>query len=359
MLRRKIPALVLACLCLVPVSACTLPRAGALSVEIERASPTGGVVVVPINETIALGDRSRSYATLPPAVQLLPALVPGEIAAGDQLGITIFEGSSTTVPSAIGGRLELPTVDVATDGTIAVPFAGRLMVAGHPVDRARQMIEGRLRRKLYDPQVQIRLLESPDKSVSVIGSVRKGGAFALAPGLTRLTDLIGAAGVEADRPEQVTIELRRGGRAYPLSLKDLLADPLDNVALQPGDVVSVQRRTGYVTLMGAVASPSRIAIAGDSFSVLDALAEARGLDARNADPSGVYLFPATGPREAGQVVTVYSIDVRDPQQVLLARQLHLVDGDLIYVSTAGFAQTAKVLDSISRALVPLSRIPDL
>jgi polysaccharide export outer membrane protein len=111
--------------------------------------------------------------------------------------------------------------------------------------------------------------------------------------------------------------------------------------------------------MGAVATPGRIAIAGDSYSVLDALAEARGLDPRNADPSGVYLFPAAGREQAGRAVEVYSIDVRDPQQVLLARRLRLVDGDLIYVSTASFAQTAKVLDSISRALVPLSRIPDL
>jgi len=357
-LRSRLHTITLVCLCLLN-AACTLPRAGALSREIDRTTASSGIEVVPINQVIALGNRASSYAALPSEIQLLPALEFGRITQGDHLGITIIEGSSPTVPSAIGGKLELPRVDVAPDGTISVPFAGRLMVAGQSIDRARQMIEDRLRKKLYNPQVQMRLLESTEKLVSVIGSVRKGGSFPLAPGLTRLADLIGTAGVEAERPEQVTIELRRGGIVYPLSLKTLLGNPLDNVALQPGDVVSVHRNTGYVTLMGAVSTPSRIAIAGESFSVLDALAEVRGLDGKNADPSGVYLFPATDRGAAGDKVRVYSIDIRDPRQVLLARQLRLVDGDLVYVSTASFAQTAMVLDSISRALLPLSRVPGL
>jgi polysaccharide export outer membrane protein len=345
-------------LCLLS-TACALPRVGALSSEIERSTAAGGVAVVPIDEAFALGNRTRSHAALPPEIRLLPPMAIDRITAGDQLGITIFEGSSPTVPSAIGGRLELSRVDVAGDGTIGVPFAGNMMVGGKPVDLVRQEIETRLRRKLYDPQVQIRLLESTAKSVSVVGFVRKGGSFALTSGLTRLTDLIGAAGVEAEWPEQVTIELRRDGNAYPLNLKSLLSNPLDNVALRPGDVISVQRNTGFVTLMGAVATPSRIAIAGENYSVLDALAEARGLDGRNADPSGIYLFPAADRSAQGGRVVVYSIDIRDPKQVMLARQLRLVDGDLVYVSTASFAQTAKVLDSISRALLPLSRIPVL
>jgi polysaccharide biosynthesis/export protein len=348
----------LCCLCLIN-SGCAVPRAGALRSEIERSAPSNNVSVKPIDAAIASLGRSQPLAELPPEVQYLSVMPTGQIGTGDQLSITILEGFSPAVPSAIGGRLELSRVDVSADGAISVPFAGRLLVAGQPIDRVRQMLEARLSRKLYEPQVQISLLESPQKSVSIVGAVAKGGAFPIAPGMTRLADLVGAAGVQAENPEQVRIELRRGDIAYPLSLKSLLDNPSTNVALRPGDVVSVRRAAGFVTLMGAVGVPGRIAIASESYSILDALAEARGLDSRSANPSGVYLFPASENATAGEPATVYSVDIRDPRQVLLARQMRLVDGDLVYVSTASFAQTIKVLDIISRTLTPLTRLPDL
>jgi polysaccharide export outer membrane protein len=357
-LRTYWTAILLACLSALN-TACTVPRAGALRTEIERPAASANVSVRPIDEAIVTADRRRVFAELPPELRLMAVMPSGQLVAGDRLRITILEGYSPTVPSAIGGRLELPRIDVGTDGSIAVPFAGRIPVAGLPIDRVRQMIEMRLQRKLFEPQVQVHLVESPDKSVSIVGAVRKGGSFQITPGMARLADLVGAAGVEADRPERVRIELRRGTMIYPLSLKTLLGNPADNVALRPGDVVSVQRETGFVTLMGAVTTPSRIAITGDGYSILDALSEARGLDARSADPSGIYLFPAIDKRDPDRAVEVYSIDIRNPEQVLLARQMQLVDGDLVYVSTAGFAQTVKVLDIISRTLMPLSRIPSL
>ena len=136
-LRSRLHTITLVCLCLLN-AACTLPRAGALSREIDRTTASSGIEVVPINQVIALGNRASSYAALPSEIQLLPALEFGRIMQGDHLGITVIEGSSPTVPSAIGGKLELPRVDVAPDGTISVPFAGRLMVAGQSIDRARQ-----------------------------------------------------------------------------------------------------------------------------------------------------------------------------------------------------------------------------
>lgn len=341
------------------VTGCTVPRQGALRSELQRGASAGGISVQPIDEAITHSSRKFHLAELTHEVRSAPVMSMGRLSAGDQLGVTIIEGFSAIVPSAIGGRLELPRVDVSPDGSIVVPFAGRLHVAEQSVEVVRQTIESRLSRKLYKPQVQLRLLETPGKSVSIIGAVSKGGAYPLTPGIARLADLVGTAGLDAEKPEQVRLELRRGGLAYRLSLKALLSDPVQNVALKPGDVVSVVREVGYVTLMGAVAAPGRIEIAGEAFSLLDALAQARGLDGKSADPSGIYLFPAADRRSEGQPVMVYSIDIRDPRQVLLARQLHLVDGDLVYVSTAGFAQAAKVLDIISRTLTPLSRTPGL
>lgn len=341
----------------VPLAACTVPRQGALTSELNRGSADGRVVVRPIDEAVVRAERRLPLAPLPDQLLSVPTAQSDLIHAGDKLGVTIIEGMSDSVPSAIGGRLELPEVDVAQDGTVNIPFAGKIAVAGKSLDDVRLTLEARLRRSLYRPQVQLRRLSSPNQSVSIVGEVSKGGAYPLSPSMLRMTDLIGAAGVKSEKAQQVQLELRRGGETHHIALKTLLADGRYNVPLQAGDVVSVIRKPQFVTLMGAISTPGRFEISGENYSILDALAEARGLNDKSADPSGIYMFQAQQGGDQASPVTVISIDIRDPSQVVLARQLHLMDGDLIYVSTASFAQTVKVLDIISRTMTPFTRMP--
>jgi polysaccharide export outer membrane protein len=350
------------------LAGCTVPRQGALTSEIRKGSAQSHIVLIPVDQALVMQSRRQALSSLPDHIKAAGVARSDTLSVGDQLHVTIVEGMSDVVPSAIGGRLELAQVDVANDGSITIPFAGRFPVAGRPMEEVRQSVQARLGRSLFKPQVQMRRIASPNQSVSIMGDVTKGGAFPLNADVMRLADLVGAAGVKVEKTDQVRVELRRDGQVYPIALRALLNDPSNNVALRGGDVVSVNRSPEYVTVMGAISTPGRVEIANDRFSVLDVLAEARGLSEKSADPSGVYLFlrdadlPTTMvPDAQGQPtprpVRVVSIDVRDPAQILLARQLHVVDGDLIYVSTAGFAQTIKVLDIISRTLNPIMRVP--
>jgi polysaccharide export outer membrane protein len=158
--------------------------------------------------------------------------------------------------------------------------------------------------------------------------------------------------VEADRPAQITLVVHRNGQRGTTTLGQILQDPAENVPLRPGDLVTATRKAGFVTVIGAASVPGRVELTRPDFSVLDALATARGLDDNIADPSGVFLFSTA---EQGVTPTViYEIDIRDPLQVQLAKQFRLSDSDLLYVSTASFAQTRKVLGAISGSLNTVS-----
>lgn len=361
-------AVAVALLAGVVLAGCTVPRQGALTSEIRKGSERSNIILIPVDEALVMQQRRQHLAALPDHIKQADVSRSDMLFVGDQLAITIIEGMSDVVPSAIGGRLELAQVDVANDGSITIPFAGRFQVTGRQMEDVRKMVQARLGRSLFKPQVQMRRISSPNQSVSIMGDVTKGGAYPLNAEVMRLADLVGAAGVNIAKTDQVRVELRRDGQIYPIALKALLNEPSNNVALRNGDVVSVNRSSEFVTVIGAATNPGRVEISSENYNVLDAVAEARGLSDDSADPSGIYLFlrddnqPTTLVMDPDgharpRPVRVVSVDIRDPAQIILARQLKVVDGDLLYVSTAGFAQTMKVLDIISRTLNPFTRVP--
>lgn len=350
-------ALILGALVLA-VSGCAIPRSGALKSELSKPEASADVVVRRLDLGAVLRSQTTSAPSLPEAFK---AGAPGHAAAirpGDRLALTIIEGSGGGAPSAINGLLKLDLVVVEPDGRLTVPYAGAIPVADRSIEDARKAIQSRLMNKLYQPQVLLRMVDGSARSVSIVGNVGKGGSYPIGPGMTRLADLIGASGVPSEKPEQVKVELQRAGLRGHLTLKQLIDDDGANVFLQGGDVVAVNRSPRYVTVIGAAGTPGRVEIASEDFSLIDALAVSGGLNDNSADPSGVFVFSAAdAPSPPASAVVVYEVDVRDPAQVQLARNYRLTGGDVVYVATASFAQTRKVLSAISGSLSTLSRIP--
>lgn len=337
----------LAALLLATVSGCTIPRTGGMKSELARAGESENFTLRRLDTDAVLRSRSAIPLDLPAAFKSAAVPRMGMLSPGDRLSLSIIESTGMSVPSAINGRLDVETIQIDANGRLAVPYAGAVPVAGRSVEDTRQLIQSRLANKLYRPQVILRKVDQPGNTVSVMGAITKGGSFQLGPSMQRLSDLIGTAGVTATNPEQLHIELTRGALRGATTLEHVLRNPAENVALQPGDVVTVNRTQGFATVIGAATMPGRVELTRARFSILDALSSTRGLADMAADPSGVFLFASADHGTAPAVI--YQIDIRDPEQVQLAKEYYLSDGDLIYVSTASFAQTRKVLDVISRS----------
>lgn len=107
---------------------------------------------------------------------------PGEdgIRAGDHLSIRVL------------GEPELTSDDyvVGTQGTIQVPLAGEIVVAGRNASEVRDELTNRLgSRYIRNPQVTVSVSERRKTTFAVEGDVREPGIFEATPGTTLLSAL--------------------------------------------------------------------------------------------------------------------------------------------------------------------------
>jgi len=159
-------------------------------------------------------------------------------------------------------------------GQISFPLIGDVKVEGLTINQAKDLLEGKLKKYILNPQIISILRESQTQTngnggtqgvnVSILGAVTRPGAYPSYPDLT-LMQLIASAGdftKEADVHHVHVLHIKEDGSKEILNvdaekiLKGLSQDPL----LNEGDVISVLSRnqTGgdeSVTILGAVAHP--------------------------------------------------------------------------------------------------------
>jgi protein involved in polysaccharide export with SLBB domain len=88
----------------------------------------------------------------------------------------------------------IPDQQVTPDGTIGVPYAGRVPAAGRTQAEVQQTIEALLASKALEPQALVIVKKSDANAVTVAGEVVPGARVPLSPGGDRLLQVIAAAG---------------------------------------------------------------------------------------------------------------------------------------------------------------------
>jgi protein involved in polysaccharide export with SLBB domain len=148
----------------------------------------------------------------------------------------------------IVGEKELPReYQVASDGTVDIPYIHRLTVSGlepqELAERVRQaLVEARI---LHDPSVVVSVKEYKSKRVSVLGEVRQPGSFALATGMTLVQALSQAGGLSpiADST-RITLTRQAGGSTTTVSLNfdSITEGRSPDIPLQAGDRIFIRQR---------------------------------------------------------------------------------------------------------------------
>jgi protein involved in polysaccharide export with SLBB domain len=148
----------------------------------------------------------------------------------------------------IVGEKDLPReYQVASDGTVDVPYLSRLEVSGLEPQEIATLIRERLieRKVLTDPNVIVRVLEYNSKRVTVLGQVQKPGSFPLTPGLTLVQVVSQAGGFNpiANR-DRINLTRRTKGRTVTvmLSIDAITEGRSPDVPLQAGDQLYVHER---------------------------------------------------------------------------------------------------------------------
>ncbi|PJE30788.1 polysaccharide export outer membrane protein [Pseudooceanicola antarcticus] len=365
------PVALIAALC--AVSSCAvLPRSGPTKREIYAGSVQreGDAFVVAINDRV-----TRATAVIPAlgfSEQFLRAGPVGSdvIRPGDTLSLTIWENVDEGLLASEGvNYTSLSAVQVDGAGFIFVPYAGRIRAAGNSPEAIRRIITEKLADQTPDPQVEVVREAGDGASVTLIGAIGGSGVYPIERPTLRLSGMLAAAGGISVAPESALITVVRGNQRSTIWFQDLFDDPRYDIALRNGDRILLEEDTRSFTVLGAAGTQSVIDFESQTLSGIEAIAQAGGLRANSADPTGVFVFRNEAEEIAEQVLgrsdltgaqrMVYVLDLTQPNGMFMARDFLIRDGDLLYVTEAPFTQWDKTIAALTGSLGSVNSLTSL
>jgi polysaccharide export outer membrane protein len=291
------------------------------------------------------------------------------IGIGDAVGVALFEagagGLFSTSTSQLGGgtkNVVLPAQDVGADGTISVPYAGRIPVAGRSTGQIEKEIVDRLRDKAIEPQAVVTLHARRSGLVTVNGDVGTPGRFPLSPRGDRIMDVIATAGGVKAPPNELLVRLTRRGATGVVPVRTILENPGENVWAWPGDQIFVYREPQAFTAIGATGRSGNYSLDFERTTLAEAIGAASGLNDDRAEPAGIFLYrqeradlvcalkhekPCTAPDQARPVV--YRLNLRQPEGIQYAQRIPLRNGDVVYVANADAVEMLKFMRLLSQS----------
>jgi polysaccharide biosynthesis/export protein len=320
----------------------------------------------PLYVLVALDEASAKAvaAVQPPEQRDIPAddlprsLALGLMGPGDMLHVTLWEPNPTGATLLDKPGLDLP-IRVGDDGSITVPYVGRLRAAGHTPPQVEGMIRGSLKSTGHDIQAAVLVSDDVTNAVFLQGDVGKPGRYPISVGTRGLLDVLALAGGSRVSAQAAEVRVTRRGVSASASLAKIAADPALDVPLAPGDRVMVLPKGRYFYAFGSVNRPGEQAYDSDELSLTRTLARVAGLQQGHANPSGVFIYRrqtadltrrvvGTGIR-ADQDATkvIYQIDLRDPRGFFVAQDFRVQPEDIVYVSQAPLAEALQVMQIIS------------
>jgi len=340
----------------------TLPRDGPTGSNVERNASTpeaaGAYAIVDLD--FATSERIKS---LPP--RFFGSLASGEsdaaghlIGSGDTLAISIFEpggslfGSSGGASGARGGAQALPPITVDVTGSVSVPFAGTVAVAGLSSTQAAGAIRRALTGKVANPQVVVSVAENSYNAVTVLGEVRQPGRRPLATNADRILDVIAASGGVARAPEDVLVAIQRNEATFTAPLTAVTTEFGENIRLNRGDQINLIYKPRRYSTFGAFGAVAQAEMGAGPLSLAGAISKVSGLDTNSANARAVLVFRFERPEVAQAlglsqaptprgVPVVYRLNLEEAEGFFIANDFQIQADDILYVPRSGSAELGK------------------
>jgi polysaccharide export outer membrane protein len=324
-----------------------MPRAMSSLSEVREASQQGSIKLVPLTAATLPASPTKAEPGLPAAFLEGDEYPYDRLGAGDRLQIRVVESGTPTVFTG-SSSADAGQVTIDGSGQIYFPYAGSVHAAGMTIAELREAITRRLQRVVLRPQVDVRVVDTRSKLVTVQGDAAKTGVYPIERGRTRLSSLLAEVAPNQKVPEMLSVIVRRDGQTGEVRLSDVYANSRFDIALRPGDSIILNQVNDSVTVLGAAGVQGQVPISKRDFTVIDALGQARGLDPEAADPSAVFVMRASA--QEGAPPIVYQVDMRRPETIALARRFVLARNDAVLISSAPWAVTRQVITAFAQGL---------
>lgn len=351
------------------VGACALPSPGprAPSIAREASGDAPTFVLVPVDRLTLVALNGHVPEDLSRLAE--PAPVPaGVIQIGDVVSVTLWEfGSGLLSPvsanvsagQALAGAqaATVPNQTVDQTGMIIVPFAGDIVAAGRTTREVQTAIQRALRGMASNAQVLVQVVQTSNNAVTVTGDCNRPGRFPLAVSGTKLLDAVASAGGGSGKARDTLVQLSRGGVTSRVRMSQVLADPSQNIYLQPNDVITLDQEPQSAVVLGATNKNGEYLFGKSKVTLAEAIGNSGGLTDQQADPFGVFVLRYETPEIANKVHTspiteylttgalvpvVYQVNFNTADGLLLAQNFVLRDRDMVYVSNAASVQASKL-----------------
>jgi polysaccharide export outer membrane protein len=345
-----------------------LPSSGPTAGEIKRGTQDQnelGFKIVDIDAPVVneIADRDAAADAAQPTLSSLAQAGRNDVVGpGDILGIGIYEvGVSLFGSSAAAGGVAdpsaraqtFPEVVVDREGTITLPYVGRLEVAGHTTPEIQAMIIRGLRGKSQSPQALVTIKQNISSTVYVAGDVHSPGRYNLSLQEERLLDAIALAGGATNSAEDTVVRFNRGTHFLEERLGRIRAGAADDLVLNPGDRIELLKRPRSFISLGATGKVEQIDFETGDLSLAEAVARAGGPTDAVADPSAVFLFRYDPAAPGGhEQPVIYRLNMMQPASYFLSQRFAIRDKDVIYIANAAANRPAKMVNIINQLFSP-------
>jgi protein involved in polysaccharide export with SLBB domain len=148
----------------------------------------------------------------------------------------------------IVGEKDLPReYQVASDGTVDLPYLHTLRVAGLEAQEVERLIHDKLieAKVLSDPSVVVQVKVFASRQVTLLGQVSRPGTFPLIPGMSLIQAISQAGGLTAVANSDnvnLTRKTAKGQKTVVVSVGLITEGKAPDIPLQAGDQIYVHER---------------------------------------------------------------------------------------------------------------------
>ena len=303
---------------------------------------------------------------------------------GDVLNVTIFEAGPDGIFSTSERKSVTIQLTVKQNGRISIPFDGEVRAAGRTVAQVRRSVLASLRGRAVEPDVIVEVASIRSRAVAVNGAVRSAAVVPLTVGNERVLDVVAAAGGPTQEPYNTYISLSRGGHTRTALVQTLVRHPRENIFVRPSDSLYLTHEPRRYTALGAVKKDARYEFGSRDLTLMEAVAEAGGLEDLRANPEAVFVFRYEHEHvlrhlakkhyidhktlwkvlddhkvrdKHGRVPVVYRVDLSDADNFFIAKRFPVNHNDTLYVARKLSVDFGKIVQLLAQARIAATIIP--
>jgi polysaccharide biosynthesis/export protein len=346
------------------LSACSLiarPGPGELDITSSKSSELSGFTLIKITaqnvvnyREIATGD-SAGTGGIPGAPEI--RLNPGDVV---RIHISESTAGGLFAPVASGGTL-YDNVRVDGDGTITIPYAGKIKASGLTLPSLAERIRAKVVGVTFDPQVYAELISGRGSSVLISGDVKNPGRISMLDGPGTIIDVINKAGGPIHASHEEDVVIRRGNKVKRLPLDTIMNG--NNASLRAGDEITLVPHLKVFNALGATNKTGQMEFPQANINLQDAISIAGGLSDAKASNKGVFVFRLSEKRawldadnKWRDGPAIFEFDFSKPETMFLAQTFAMQPDDTVYVTVAPAIEWIKTLQPIAATLVTIKSI---